>query len=595
MPLHDENQTIQKAATGQPFKNGMLYDCRSDTLIRGLTLWDEDYLQENLQETPLQSSNFQIEQSDSLNAKADLLNIEASLKLSILGGLIDISGAGSYLKDRVSSSLQERVTMRYECTTRAENLTMAHLGKDRITHPEVFANGIATHVVTGITYGARACLTFDRKYESSEERQEASGALQAAIKKIPFVDITGEGKLKMDKNEQETANKMTCTFHGDFIPEENPTSYQQAVMLYKNISQQLGENNEKAVPVEVFLLPLKYLDQKAAVLAYNIEDDLVEKTTNVLENLHALDVKCNYLLETKACTMLKYSAKKIRNLQKLGSRYETFFQKQIAQILPKIRGGEANVAELSEILMTHEKSPFSGLLDVAAKYEIEINILTKYLEYLSDIRFVTPLEFDSVIFDPTLETVACFQIKCPATDPSAEQLERYLENQDTEWEAEQTIEPKSKGTRKLVKKARMFLEFWKANKESGMEFILNQTLEDVDHVTAQIDIYQGGEEMAVDFDPPTCSPPKCKALSADSIEVTWDIKSGDNTYITGFAIKYTDNDEVENEVELSDSTLTKHTLTDLTPSKSYIIAVRVQTQFGYGSYVAAKRSINPGM
>ncbi len=195
MSLHEEKQTIQKAATGQPYALGMLYDCRSDKHIPGLTLWDEKSLKKNLQETNLQSSNFQIEHADTLNAKASLLNVEADLKLSILCGLINISGAASFLDNRVSSSLQERVTMRYKCTTKSVNLTMAHLGKDNITHPEVFTEGLATHVVTGITYGARAFLAFDRKCESSEKKKDVHAEIHAMVDKIPTLDIGAGGEL----------------------------------------------------------------------------------------------------------------------------------------------------------------------------------------------------------------------------------------------------------------------------------------------------------------------------------------------------------------------------------------------------------------
>ncbi len=226
---------------------------------------------------------------------------------------------------------------------------------------------------------------------------------------------------------------MSCTFYGDFIPKEYPTSYQQAVMFCRNISQQLGENNEKAVPVEVSMLPLIYLEKNAAVLKYNIENDLVEKTANVFEKLYDLDVKCNDLLETEAAGMLTYNARKVKRLQALGAKYKTFFKGKIAQILPKIRGGEAKVSELSEILKAYKNSPFSRVLDVAMKHEKQLNVLTRYLEYLrvfemSDIRFVTPLEFDSVIFDPAMKRVACFKIKYPTRDPSEEHLESYLEN-----------------------------------------------------------------------------------------------------------------------------------------------------------------------
>ncbi len=592
--MSTHRQTIRKAATGQPYALGMLYDCRSDTLIEGLTLWDKKYLnnEKYLHVTQLQSSTYKVECSDTLSSKANLLDVEAGLKLSILGGLIDISGAASYLKDRVSSSLQERVTMKYKCTTISKKLTMEHLGKDKITHPEAFTKDLATHVVTGITYGARAFLTFDRKHESSEMKRNVHAKIDAMVEKIPYVPISAGGKLDIGKKEQDIADNMSCTFYGDFIPDKNPTSYQQAVTFYQNISQQLGENNEKAVPVEVFLLPLTCLDEKAAKLEYTIESDLVEKTTNVFENLHALHVKCNDLLDTKANRILTYHANKIKKIQKLCSRYRTFFQGKIAPLLPEIRGGKANVSKLSELLMGYENSPFSDVLDVATKQEIEIKTMAKYLEYFSVIRFVTPIELQSVIRDPAVKTVACFKIICPTRDHSSEHLERYLENKDIKSEADQTIQPESEDISKLVTNARMFLEFWKANKESDMEFIIAEMSEEVANLTGQINIYESGVLKIDNFDPPICGQPQCTVLSRNSIKVMWEMINRDISDISGFVIKYTDSDNIEKKVKLTDITLTEHTLTDLTPSKSYEIAVCALMCFGSGPYVDAKEPVS---
>ena len=159
------------------------------------------------------------------------------------------------------------------------------------------------------------------------------------------------------------------------------------------------------------------------------------------------------------------------------------------------------------------------------------------------------------------------------------------------FEAGQTIQPKLEEIGdELVTNARKFLEFWEANKESNWKFIVTQTSEDIEYVSGQIDIYESGRPIIDNFDPSSqpCQPsqPECTVLSADSIKVTWDMASGDN--ITGFAIKYTDSEGIEN-VKLTDSTLTEHTVIDLTPSESYTIAVCAQTSSGgYGPYVAAK-------
>ncbi|KAK8378025.1 hypothetical protein O3P69_018749 [Scylla paramamosain] len=151
-----ENDTVLSiAALGRSFRLGMLYDSRTETLVPGITLWDEATLK-NRTEQQQQTSEFHVRCSDSLDDKASALDVAASLKLSILGGLLQAEGAAKYLDNRKTSEHQERVTLQYKCTTRVESMTMEQLGQGKIEHPEVFDHGTATHVVTSIVYGAQA-------------------------------------------------------------------------------------------------------------------------------------------------------------------------------------------------------------------------------------------------------------------------------------------------------------------------------------------------------------------------------------------------------------------------------------------------------
>ncbi|GLD71159.1 neoverrucotoxin subunit alpha-like isoform X1, partial [Lates japonicus] len=75
------------AAIGRPFSPGMLYDCRHDSLIPGLSLWDRDHLLANIIERPQYYSDFEIVASDSTEDKLSVLNVNASLAASFMSGL----------------------------------------------------------------------------------------------------------------------------------------------------------------------------------------------------------------------------------------------------------------------------------------------------------------------------------------------------------------------------------------------------------------------------------------------------------------------------------------------------------------------------
>ncbi|MGH0156046.1 UNVERIFIED_CONTAM: hypothetical protein FKN15_030595 [Acipenser sinensis] len=174
----EERITIELATLGRPFQLGMLYDCRNDSLIPGMTLWDMDTLNKDVDLRSQHNTEFQIIASDSIEDKSSALNIEASLKASFLGGLVEVKGSAKYLKDTKSSKHQARVTLHYRTTTKFMQLTMKQLGRGNVQHPYVFDQGIATHVVTAVLYGAQAFFVFDSDVSSGEDHQDIQGNLQ---------------------------------------------------------------------------------------------------------------------------------------------------------------------------------------------------------------------------------------------------------------------------------------------------------------------------------------------------------------------------------------------------------------------------------
>ncbi|CAL8238714.1 unnamed protein product, partial [Lota lota] len=271
----ESGKTVVLAALGRPFSLGMLYDCRNDSLIPALTLWDREALEKDADVRPQPNSDFEIVASDSIEDKSSALNVEASLKASFLCGLVEIEGSAKFLSDSKTSRNQARVTLKYKTTTNFQQLSMNHIGRGNVKHPYVFQSGQATHVVTGILYGAQAFFVFDREVSEKEDRQDIEGNLKVLIQKIPTLKIEGQGSLDMADTDIAKVDKFSCKFHGDFNLEKHPVSFQEAIEVYQSLPKLLGTNGENAVPQKVWLMPLKTLDSAAAQLVRQISDRLV--------------------------------------------------------------------------------------------------------------------------------------------------------------------------------------------------------------------------------------------------------------------------------------------------------------------------------
>ncbi|GLD68601.1 uncharacterized protein AKAME5_001991400 [Lates japonicus] len=78
---------MEVAALGRPFHLGMLYDCRRDLLIPGMTLWDFNDLKNNIQERPQNYNDFEIVASESIEDKSSALNVSIISRKLLWTGL----------------------------------------------------------------------------------------------------------------------------------------------------------------------------------------------------------------------------------------------------------------------------------------------------------------------------------------------------------------------------------------------------------------------------------------------------------------------------------------------------------------------------
>ena len=237
--MSSQSQII--AALGRPFDLGMLYDRRSERLISGRTLWSPDHLSKAVSKITQPYINTEVLTQDTIDDKANALNIEGSLKLSFLGGLVNVEGAAKYLKDRKTSSHQSRVVLKYETTTEFKQLTMEHLGRGKVQYPEVFDQDIATDVVVGILYGANAFLIFDQEVSEDESFKEVHGNMEVLVKALRSVSIDGEGSVDIKEDQKKKTEKMRCKMYGDFRTGESPTTYEEAVKVYKQLPSLIGD------------------------------------------------------------------------------------------------------------------------------------------------------------------------------------------------------------------------------------------------------------------------------------------------------------------------------------------------------------------
>ncbi|KAM7018165.1 cytolytic toxin-alpha-like [Tautogolabrus adspersus] len=582
---------MEVAALGRPFSIGMLYDCRGDLLVPGMTLWDRDDLEKHVGERPQIYNNFEIVASESIEDKSSALDVKASLKASFLGGLIEVDGSAKYLNYNKTSKNQARVTLKYKATTKVQELSMDHLGAGNMKHQNVFEKGLATHVVTAILYGAQAFFVFDREVSQKEDQQDLEGSLKIAIKKIPCIAIEGEASLTMEEKEKANVEKFSCSFFGDFSLQKMPTSFQEAVQVYQSLPKLLGANGENAVPMKVWLLPLTTLDSSAAKLVRQISESLVKKSQSVLEDLSELEMRCNDALRTTTAQQFPQISKKMKTFKSMCSEFKLEFQQTLAKKLPSIRGGGEEEAVLADVLRKIHSSPFNckNLNEWMDCKEREIDTL---LSLTDTMKNTTVVISQNDLYKESLRTehAVCFVftslgINEPYLSALSNHLRQKPENpqdpqtQDVEKEQWYASREVAKSTRE---KAKLFSDFAETNQENKDVKFLTVGITNETQKGSSIYLYKDGFLVTENFELP--SKPETvtvRDVNHNSVTLKIDPPKFGSESITSYSVEYCVSGEEGWKQQMA-SKPEEVTVCGLSPNTEYMIRCRAVTSVGVG-------------
>ncbi|KAK5860478.1 hypothetical protein PBY51_021953 [Eleginops maclovinus] len=590
--------TMEVVALGRPFSLGMLYDCRKDSLIPGITLWDCDDLDNHVRERQQNNNSFDIVASESIEDKSLALDVEGSLKASFLSGLVEVGGSAKYLNDSKTSKNQARVTLYYQTTTKFHELSMNHLGRDNVKHQSVFDKGIATHVVTGILYGAQAFFVFDREVSVNENHQDIQRNLKLMINKIPCLPIDGESSQKMEDKDKANVEKLSCRFFGDFLIQKPPTSFQDALEVYQSLPKLLGANGEKAVPVKVWMLPLTYLDSTAAKLVRQISIGLVEECQRVLEDFSDLEMRCNDALKTQTAQQFPQIGKKLKTFKQMCSEFKLEFQRTLKEKLPSIRGGGEEEAVLAEILRKTCSSPFNSenLNEWMDCKEREISILKSTTNMMKNTEIV-PRENDLHEEILNTEHAVCFIFTSLGRDePYLSALSKYLKQTPKPDHAQHPHTPDQwynsrREMEAMRRKAKLFSDFADANKDKPNITFLTVGLSDETQKGASIHLYTDGSAVSENFEPPS-EPATVTGSDVNHNSVTLEIsppRSGAED-ITSYSVEYRVSGE-DGWKQKKASIAEEVTVSDLSPNTEYVFRCRAETPVGAGPANEVRGSI----
>ncbi|KAK9530899.1 hypothetical protein VZT92_012373 [Zoarces viviparus] len=498
------------AALGRPFTLGMLYDVRKDALISGFKLWDNTTLEGKITESVQCSSQFEMTDSDTIESKSSLLDVEASVKASFFCGLVEVEGSAKYLNDQKEFKNQSRVTCQYKSTTHFKQLSMTDLVTLDADQRDIAKNTSATHVVTGILYGANSFFVFDSQKADASSVQNIQGSMRAVINKIPTLSLEGQASVQLTDEEKALTDTCSCKFFGDFILESIPVTFAEAVKTCGQLPQLLGEKGENAVPMKVWLMPLKYFSHEAAELISGISVGLVGKMQDALEDLREIRMRCNDSLEDGVLNSFPYIHEEFKTFQKLCDLYASDLQQNMAKKIPSIREGKEDESSLKGVFDDREKSPFSRekLSKWLDNKEREMNVIRSCVDIMEGTKIVqNQSELDREVLDGDVDHALCFVFTSMIKgDTDLDVMATYLDSTEIRSTTEDQWFSSDEVFTTMREKAKAFRDLVRACKNNKrLRFLITGTPNEK-HKGATIYQYKKGILVSEDYSEPALPP-----------------------------------------------------------------------------------------
>lgn len=381
--------SIKRAALGRMASLGSLYDGRTDSFL-SLSLLRTTTPPSAVDSMENHSTDIKFSKEDTYKEKFDRMGVSAELSASFLAGLVSVEGSGRYLTDRRDSNLVMQASMHYNITTINEELNLTTKEVKDCLAFSTLETDAATHVVTGISWGAQCVVTAKREVALSEDREEITGALEAELGALRVIGLGGDTELKKAGGEKNAATSFEVTIYGDVLADDGmvPTDFNSAQRFLSNAHRYIAAaNNGKGKPLTYTLLPIqllsifRILEIKIDIVLHELSVECMEKFVHLFEDLcEAQQSLCDYrrrILQHKHCVPSDHIRLVEAHLSKarvaeatLKSNYAIVLKdvragadaQRMWQLLQEFRDGESSPKELMSVALFTEKMDFVDLI-----------------------------------------------------------------------------------------------------------------------------------------------------------------------------------------------------------------------------------------
>ena len=187
--------TFDRPTLGQVIRLGELFDERRNKFL-GVQLYKEEAIRNNIVITDIKHTDLTLSQSNSVQDKSDVLDINANLSLDVFGGLVPIRGSASYLRSPPTNSQKRSWAMALKMRTEKHRLLFAGLDSKVVEEVKAYYVPAATHFVSAIIYGGNIVINMTERSRDLTENDigkklnQLKGAISLEGRAV--ADVKGE-------------------------------------------------------------------------------------------------------------------------------------------------------------------------------------------------------------------------------------------------------------------------------------------------------------------------------------------------------------------------------------------------------------------
>ena len=155
---------------------------------------------------------------NTLEEKFRTMDIQAELKLSIMGGLFSLDGSGKFFKDTKRSAKSAKASLISSFSTEYEQISITSTEIRNLIDQDALEQIEATHVVVGIQWGGNVFISVEDNNYNDQDKQVVEGNLNAKLQMIA-AQISGNAQVKIDEKVRNELSKYNFEIYGDILPE----------------------------------------------------------------------------------------------------------------------------------------------------------------------------------------------------------------------------------------------------------------------------------------------------------------------------------------------------------------------------------------